>query len=335
MYLFQINTNEPQLISQEELNDLIRKIQLSKNNSEILASFLKQRNLLQSNTSITYYRNRNNDIKSFFSKEKQLTFCNNVEGLLVHLNIDPNPENFRLFIDGSVRSLKAVILSNNAEGHSIPIGYSRDLKEKYETIKFLLNKVNYNKFDWKICVDLKMVAILYGLQGGYTTFMCFICKWNTRNEANFWSKNEYPKREKLKKGEFNIVNKPLVKMEKIIVPPLHIKIGLMTVFVKALDPNGRCVKAIKNKFKRLSEMKLANGIFNGSQIRKLFKDKKFLTSMTKKEKQAWIAFKSVSENFLGLHRAPNYIEIVENLLSKFKDMGCRYTLKVRFVKSYL
>ena len=39
-----------------------------------------------------------------------------------------------------------------------------------------------------------------------------------------------------------ILTEPLVDRSKIIFPPLHIKLGLMQQFVKALDKDGECFK---------------------------------------------------------------------------------------------
>jgi len=38
----------------------------------------------------------------------------------------------------------------------------------------------------------------------------------------------------------NIINKSLVDPSKVLLPPLHIKLGLMKQFVKALDKEGEC-----------------------------------------------------------------------------------------------
>lgn len=36
-------------------------------------------------------------------------------------------------------------------------------------------------------------------------------------------------------GNKNVIREPLVEREKVIMPPLHIKLGLMKNFVKALE----------------------------------------------------------------------------------------------------
>jgi hypothetical protein len=39
-------------------------------------------------------------------------------------------------------------------------------------------------------------------------------------------------------GGQNVINEPLVARDRIILPPLHIKLGLMKQFVKALNKDG-------------------------------------------------------------------------------------------------
>ena len=51
--------NEPHWIKQEDLNDLARDLYLSKRQSELLPSRLKQWNLVQEDVRITSFRNRN------------------------------------------------------------------------------------------------------------------------------------------------------------------------------------------------------------------------------------------------------------------------------------
>ena len=56
--------------SQNELNDLIRDLNLPKMSTELLASRLKERNLLSESCRITFYRNRHEEYLQFFAKEK-------------------------------------------------------------------------------------------------------------------------------------------------------------------------------------------------------------------------------------------------------------------------
>ena len=49
----------------------------------------------------------------------------------------------RLFINSSKRRLKVVLLHNGNVFASIPVGYSVHLKERYENLEFILDKINY------------------------------------------------------------------------------------------------------------------------------------------------------------------------------------------------
>ena len=105
-----------------------------------------------------------------------------------------NPQEWRLFIDSSVRSLKCVLLLNGNKYASIPIGHSISMREEYDSIKQILEKVAYLKYLWKICVDLKMVNFLLGQQNGYTKYPCFLCMWDSRAKSEHWTRKEWPLR---------------------------------------------------------------------------------------------------------------------------------------------
>ena len=45
----------------------------------------------------------------------------------------------------------------------------------------------------------------------------------------------WPTPEELTPGMCNVIRKPLVSREKVLLPPLHIKLSLVKQFVKALD----------------------------------------------------------------------------------------------------
>ena len=101
-------------------------------------------------------------------------------------------------------------------------------------------------------------------------------------------------------GKNNIINEPLVEREKIIFPPLHIKLGLMKQFVKALDKNGSCFLYLAENMPQLSIEKIKARIFDGPQIRQLIIDTAFLQSMNEVELKAWTSFVAVIEIFLAI-----------------------------------
>src|SRR6218665_560434 len=62
----------------------------------------------------------------------------------------------------------------------------------HDNLRQLLNTIEYKKYGWDLCGDLKVVALLMGLQQGYTKYMCFLCEWDSQaRELNYTcGKNE-------------------------------------------------------------------------------------------------------------------------------------------------
>jgi hypothetical protein len=52
-------------------------------------------------------------------------------------------------------------------------------------------------------------------------------------------------------GGQNVIYKPLVARDRIILPPLHIKLGLMKQFVKALNKDSSCIEYIVHNYPEL------------------------------------------------------------------------------------
>lgn len=63
----------------------------------------------------------------------------------------------------------------------------------------------------------------------------------------------WPKRTSFVPGLNNVANKPLVDPKLVLLPPLHIKLGLMSNFVKTLKVEGKGYAYLRKKFPRLSE----------------------------------------------------------------------------------
>ena len=259
-----------------------------------------------------------------------------MEALLLALGVlSYVASHWRLFIDASKRSLKAVLLHNGNRYTFIPLAHTVHLREAYESIKTVLNLINYKDHGSYICVDIKMVNILLGQQSGFTKYPCFLCYWDSRDRENHWTQKDWQKRNSITVGDKNIINEPLVDRKKMILPPLHLKLGFLKQFVKALDFEGDCFLYTCNKFKGLSKEKLQAGVFDGPQIRKLIKDKEFTTSMDEKEKKAWNSFVAVCQNFLGNKKSENYKELIDLMLSHFCELGCYMSIKIHYINSHL
>ena len=94
---------------------------------------------------------------------------------------------------------------------------------------------------------------LLGMQLGYTKYCCFLCEWDSPDKKNHYVNKLWPKRTSLMPGEKNVVNPPLILLETIFLPPLHIKLGLMKNFVKGMNKIGRGFECLRNKFPNVTQ----------------------------------------------------------------------------------
>ena len=67
----------PLIFNQAELFDMIRDLKLAKETSEVIASWMHEKNF-QRGTGITFYRTREKALLPYFSRENNLVFCNDV-----------------------------------------------------------------------------------------------------------------------------------------------------------------------------------------------------------------------------------------------------------------
>ena len=107
--------NSPRLLGQAELNDLVRDLEFTKEKAQLLGSRLQERNLLKPGTKISHFQSRHMKFSSFYSKEKNVSFCSDISGLMQEIGCCYDPSKWRLFIDSSKASLKAVLLHNGNE----------------------------------------------------------------------------------------------------------------------------------------------------------------------------------------------------------------------------
>lgn len=331
----EVEERRPYFPNQKDINDLIRDLGLTKSNAELLTSRLRQWNLLDESVQITDQRKRHLHFSTFFSLQDGLCFCNNVAGLFEAIEINCNPSEWRLFIDSSSRSLKAVLLHNGNKYPSLPMAHSVHLKEDYASVKMLLSALKYDDYGWEVIGDFKMVSFLMGLQGGFTKFPCFLCLWDSRDTKAHYHRRDWPQRTEFTVGKSNVKWEPLIEPTKVLMPPLHIKLGLVKQFVKALDKESAAFKYLEDLFPRLSEAKVKAGIFVGPQIKKIIECDEFTKKLTRTEKAAWKSFVAVVQGFLGNYKAENYKQLVKTLIKNYAKMGCRMSLKVHILDAHL
>ena len=112
------------------------------------------------------------------------------------------------------------------------------MKETHNSMDHLLSVVYYQQHKWLICRDLKVVGLVLSLQGGYTKYPCFLYLWDSQANYQHYARQEWLLRQGLRSGSYNVQSHPLVELNKILLPPLHIKFGVMKNFVKAMDKEG-------------------------------------------------------------------------------------------------
>ena len=111
-----------------------------------MASCLGEHGILVAGTKIAFYRDKDDLLIRFFTMEDDFVYCNNIQGLLSEMGLpEYNPDEWRLFIDSSKRSLKCVLLHNGNKFACVPIGHSMIVKEHYLYVKIVLQKVRYSE----------------------------------------------------------------------------------------------------------------------------------------------------------------------------------------------
>ena len=86
------------------------------------------------------------------------------------------------------------------------MAYSIHLKETYENVKTVLEKIKYVEYNWYMCGEFNMIGFLVGLQGGYTKFSCYLCLWYSWADSEQCTRKEWPARTDVP-GQYNIVQK--------------------------------------------------------------------------------------------------------------------------------
>ena len=202
---------------------------------------------------------------------------------------------------------------------------------------YLLDQICYEHYKWDVVGDLKMICFLTGLQGGYTKWSCYLCLWDSRADAIHFTKRVWEPRTTHEVGSSNVKHDALIPKDKIILPVLHLKLGIFKQLVKALfkrkSPGFQAIRAL---YPDLSDAKAQGGILTGPQIRKCINHSAEIEKvMTEPEVAAWLAFQAVVSGFLGKHKDPNYKDMIDHMLQCYKAIGCRMSIKLHFLHSHL
>jgi len=313
--------------SMDTFNDFCRELNLTRRKSKKCLQMLRKDSIIKSklaNISMRQIDSRNHAFIPLFSNVDGYAFCNDIEGLFNLLGVNYSSCDWCLFIDGSSFSLKAALMSKNNQYPTIPLVYCK-VKESRESLKKILDLIKYEDNNWITMCDLKVTNYLSGLKSGYAKHPCLYCMFDTRNsQPDFDASFQWDER-----TDFDC--NPLINIQKIALPPLHIKLGLFQQFVKALPEDSDCSLFLHRKFNK-SEAKISNGVFNGPEIRSLMNDVDFSKHLDQEQMGAWLCFCDVATNVLGKNVSNNWMAKVDNLIASFALIGVsKMTSKMHFI----
>lgn len=251
-----ITDGEQKVLDQSVCNDLVKVLQLDKLKSQLLASMIKKifKNLklkdLKVKITAEFYKNRTEQLRQFFTLFNETTvYLHDVRGFLESIGVAYTASEWRLFMDSSTSSFKACLIYNRPSSDSkkmpvIPLLYSTSsvnqdkLTESYEDLRTVLDLLNYRDENWLICCDFKILNVLIGLKGSYCKFCCIFCLWDSRDRKDHWTDKNWPQRTDYSQANpaENLIYPALVPIDRILMPPLHIKLGVFAQFIKSLMP---------------------------------------------------------------------------------------------------
>jgi len=325
--------SNPRVLSYKEFDELVRNLKLSKEQTEYLGSFLKARNFMEKSVCVPSHRRRHEKYSLYFRLKDSFCYCFDIHRLFTAMNIDYITKDWVLFLDSSTTSMKALLMHIEKKYPSIPIGYGVKMKENYDNIKLLLDSIDYKTHKWHVCGDFKIISFLRGIQAGYPKYCCFICLWDSRNyNLHYQNPGQWPAREEHVIGKYSIQMPFLVPIEFILMPTLHIKLGIFSQFIKAIE--GPPIQELKDMFPLMTSTKVESGIFTGPQIRKVLASEIFINKLDCKQTKAFNSMKLIFEKFLGLECDPNSKRMIDELMKNFKNINANMSLKMHMLHSH-
>jgi len=165
--------------------------------------------------------------------------------------------------------------------------------------------------------------------------------WDSKAYSTHYTKNDYEMRtEHHNVDELSVRHEPLVARDRIILPPLHVKLGIVKQFICYLfkkSPNCEGAKYLRQFFAGIvSDSHLVAGVLTGPEIRLLFNnDKVFCDKLTDVQLKAWKALKKVCDEFLGNYRAPEYRQLCADMVKAFGEMEVNMSLKVHYLDAHI
>lgn len=353
-------------LDQGMLDYLLQMVTATKEDGQFIGSFLLNAGLLKPGTKINQ-RNRSKEFEKFFAVQtityteqkkngtsaeviKEVAYCTDIDGLLQTQGVVHQKDHWRLYMDGSQKSFKCFLLHNEVDKSkrlpSVLVLIGNDVPEKYQTIRAVLALLKYADYGWMVQADLKLINIISGMKMAACKYPCFICRWDSKDKNKHYLPGHSAEwtEEERQPGNFSFIEEPLVPAAKIVLPELHVKLGVFQVYIKRLcslhEENPRpAYEHYLQKFK-LSEEKLKAGAINGVDVRRLVDDEVFAELLESEgaspESEAWQAFVQVDKRFFGKDDRPeDYQVLVGDMIGTFQRMGCNMSLKMHLMVDHL
>jgi hypothetical protein len=121
--------------------------------------------------------------------------------------------------------LKAVLL--HTKNFQFPTAHAIRTRKSYNT-HLLLKRTQYDILgNEPVSVDSQLIALRLGC--------CFLYEWGIQAWESHYSQKQWSLRVELIMGQKQSVTSQVLVNPEVLLPPLHIKLASMKVFVKAKD----------------------------------------------------------------------------------------------------
>lgn len=286
-------------------------------------------------------------LDEFVHDGKVTPYVKDIPGLFRWFGLEFNPDDWRYFIDSNKDNTKCCLLPNVEELSDyygddfpvIPLLISSTLTETYENMEIVLQKTKYNDYKFLICCDLKLVNILCGMGPAQSKESCFLCNFvGSRSGYDDHYTSQYQPREPFVAGQKTTLDDrvSLVDQQRIIIPPLHVMMGLYSSFIKCVQNNEFLFEYLESALPCVSKAKHKEGVLTGGDIRKLIDDQTFYNFLNDQESYAWESFCLYTKEFLcSIERPENYVDLAKNLNESFGSLKHNMSLKVHLAVQHV
>jgi len=134
-------SGSPHKLAQNEMNNLVRDLEVPMLKAKLLAHRIKQWKYLDEGMKITLYRYGQKRSGTILHHGRTLVACKVVDGLFKALDISHCSDKWRLFLDFSKNRFKSVLLHN---GNLLYVAHEFGIKESDNCMKQLLQYIKYD-----------------------------------------------------------------------------------------------------------------------------------------------------------------------------------------------